>query len=457
MLENRENSAGSSDLSQVIEGGLCIGCGACLAADSSLELVLDEVKQSYRPSHPSGAAAASVCPAVSVDFDLLHEARFPGKQVGAHGVVDSVWLAQSTDEQRNLGASSGGLIKELLHALIRQDDVDGIISLVHEGGLNFGAALISNPEQIDELPGSIYHAIDFSNALKLLREHRGRFVLVAIPCQLEGIFSYIHTREPELARRIYGTIGLLCGWQYTHHSIRAICEYSGTNFDSLTNIAWRGNGPIGKLRLITRERETRISRRLNFSYQVAFDRSFNIPRCHMCINHSNFLADIVVGDAWLPSTVFTKTGISLIICRADWTRTLLESLSSKVRIKATRVTEEEITESQSRRVVFGDFAYAFQDYLRRRDLPHTKMTGPNRNQAVLATEQAVARFYAQIESKLAIQAKRSYRYLWWRKLAVELPALSQRYLNWFFNRLLRVRSLKGERQEVASEKIRMFR
>ena len=53
-----------------------------------------------------------------------------------------------------------------------------------------------------------------------------------------------------------------------------------------------------------------VSRRVDFGYQVAFDRLFNTPRCHLCVNHSNFLADIVVGDAWLPSTVFTKTGVS---------------------------------------------------------------------------------------------------------------------------------------------------
>ena len=70
---------------------------------------------------------------------------------------------------------------------------------------------------------------------------------------------------------------------------------------------------LGKLKIRTKNDSTEYSRRVNFSYQVAFDRSFNSPRCLVCVNHSNYLSEIVIGDAWLPSTLFTKTGISLVI------------------------------------------------------------------------------------------------------------------------------------------------
>ena len=183
-------------------------------------------------------------------------------------------------------------------------------------GLDFQPRLITDPADIDQMPGSIYHNLAQPRALELLAENDGRYVLVAIPCQLEGIYSYIHTQRPELADRIAFTVGLLCGWQYSHHSIRAICEYKGIDPDAIVDISYRGGGPVGKLRIVTADgKVTTTSRRVDIGYQVAFDRHFNTPRCHLCINHSNFLADIVVGDAWLPSTLTTKTGISLVICR----------------------------------------------------------------------------------------------------------------------------------------------
>ena len=86
-------------------------------------------------------------------------------------------------------------------------------------GIDFETRLVTEPEGVDQLPGSIYHNLAQPKALELLHELEGRYVLVAIPCQLEGIFSYIRTLAPELADKVHTTIGLLCGWQYSHHAL----------------------------------------------------------------------------------------------------------------------------------------------------------------------------------------------------------------------------------------------
>lgn len=445
------------DLQGVIDSGMCIGCGACVAADGTVALTLDTSRLSYRPSHASDARAASVCPAVGVDFGMLHEKVFPGRTPGDHGVVEKVLLAQSTDLDRNMAASSGGLIKELLHSYLDTGEVDGVISIVHTGGTDYLPQLITDPADLDRLPGSIYHALPFDGALKILRETEGRFVLIAIPCQLEGIFSYIHKLEPELAAKIHVTVGLLCGWQYNHHALRAISTYKGVDPDRLTDVSWRGGGPVGKLQLITPEKTKSVSRRVDFSYQVAFDRSFNIPRCHLCVNHSNFLADVVVGDAWLPSTVYTKSGISLLICRTEATAERVAALTESGRIVSTDVSVDEITESQTRRVVFGDFAYAYQEYLAQHGLPHPTMTGPNRSAARLHDAEAVHEFHTELTTKLGMQQRQEYRRLWLRKATKEFPRLAKRYLDWFLVRILKIKSLTGKRQEVSSDKIRVFR
>jgi hypothetical protein len=47
------------------------------------------------------------------------------------------------------------------------------------------------------------------------------------------------------------------------------------------------------------------------------------------VNHSNYLADIVVGDAWLPSTVASTTGVSLLVCRTEGTDAAVRALEAK--------------------------------------------------------------------------------------------------------------------------------
>ena len=83
----------AADLGPVLESGMCIACGACAAADSRLKLELDPTTLMYQPDGPGGQAAASVCPAIKVDFEALQERLFPGAPVGEHGVVHAKILS----------------------------------------------------------------------------------------------------------------------------------------------------------------------------------------------------------------------------------------------------------------------------------------------------------------------------------------------------------------------------
>jgi len=446
-----------SDLRAVIESDMCIGCGACAHAVPTIRLQFDDVKQMYEPSHPGNELAASVCPAVQVDYAGLQARRFPSAQITAYGAVHSVMLAQSTDEDRNRKASSGGIIKELLRQLLERPEVDGVIALAEVQGLEFEARVIRQPAEVDGLPGSIYHSLPKDGVLELLKSYEGRYVLVGIPCEFEGIFQYIYKCAPELEERIYSTVGLICGWQYSHHAIRAICRYKGIDFDEISAISYRGGGPVGKLRISSGGEPYEISRRLDFGYQVAFDRSFNTPRCHLCVNHSNYLADVVVGDAWLPSTVATRTGISLVINRTRESFDIMRDLEASGRIVTVDASVEEIKESQKPRIVFGDLAYGYAEFRRERGLHTPLLDGPNRLRARLPSIDEIEVFHSELQVKLALQRARRYRRLYWRKATVELPRLASRYWEWFSVRVLRRKSLMGARRELPRKQMSVFR
>ena len=416
------------DLSKVIENGLCVACGACVAADDRIRLRLAPEKMLYEPSGPGDQAAASVCPSLNVDYERLQKTLFDDAPVAALGVVKSVLLAQSADYERNLRASSGGLIKELLLGYLSSRDADGAIVLSHSHGLLFEPTLITREEEVDSLPGSIYHCVPFEGALRLLSANEGRYVLVATPCQLEGIYNFILERRPELIERIYATIGLVCGWTYSQHSLKAVCEFKGLDFSRIESIAFRGGGPVGCLRLRFPEGEVKIDRRRDLDYMIAFDRSFNAPRCHLCINHINFLADIVVGDAWLASTSETKTGVSIVICRTDRSVEMMQTLRREGRVRWVQVTEQEMVESQSRNLVYGDFSYAYAEYLESIGKFCPDMIGPNHSSAELVSWRSVRRFYRENSRKVRLRDREKYRCLWWRKVFRDLPRYFYRYL-----------------------------
>ena len=448
----------SENLSGVISSGMCIGCGACEMADGSVRVELNPRSLVYEPTSAGSAAAASVCPAVSVDYAGLQDYLFPGSSAGPYGVVRSVHLAQSTNQDRNMKASSGGLIKEVLRSLLSTGQIDGVIALDHVDGIEFAARLVTNVDDVDTLPGSIYHNLHQVSALRLLRDTPGRLAVVAIPCQLEGLWAWVKRFEPHLRERVVLTVGLLCGWQYSHHSIEAMGEYLGYDTADISDISYRGGGPVGKLTVTTRDGSTHTaSRRVDFGYQVAFDRHFNTTRCHLCVNHGNFLADLVVGDAWLPSTVFTKTGISLVVCRTPFAEQVLDRLVASGSCVSVEVSEEEIRESQTDRVVFGEFAYAYAEHLRLLGGHVPDLRGPNEGHGTLKPRRQVARFHRELVRKQALMANRRYRYMKVRKATLELRSYVMRYVRWFAVRILRVKSLSGQRREIPREKLSAFR
>jgi coenzyme F420 hydrogenase subunit beta len=447
-----------NSLQGVIDSGMCIGCGACEMVDSSVRVSLQPKRLIFEPETAGSADAAAVCPAVSVDYEGLQNYLFPGSTIGPYGVVRSVHLSQSTNNDRNMKASSGGLIKELLRSLLSSGDIDGVIALDHVQGIDFAARLVTTADDIDSLPGSIYHNLKQTSALQLLRDTPGRLALVAIPCELEGLYAWVKNFAPELRSKITLTVGLLCGWQYSHHSINAMGEYLGYKPEDIEDISYRGGGPVGKLTVSTVNGETySASRRVDFGYQVAFDRHFNTTRCHVCINHSNFLADLVVGDAWLPSTVFTKTGISLVICRSEFAEKAHQRLIDSGSCVSIQVSEDEIRESQTDRVVFGEFAYAYADYLRSIGLHTPELRGPNEGFGTLKPRRQAAKFHRELVRKQALMAARRYKYMKLRKATLELRGYIMRYVRWFVVRILRVKSLSGQRKEIPRDRFSNFR
>ncbi|ESQ07857.1 MAG: hypothetical protein N838_22905 [Thiohalocapsa sp. PB-PSB1] len=348
----------ATDLRDVRASGMCIACGACCAADPSVSLELSPEWQIYQPASNGGMQAAGVCPAIAVDYQRLHQFVFATAPMSPLGLIKAIYLAQSTDAERNKRASSGGLIKEAIRYLLSADIADGVISIVHITGLEYEPRLIRSVEEVDRLPGSIYHNINLQATISLLERYDERIALVAIPCQLEGVYNYLSRLRPELRKRLVFTIGLLCAWQYSRHSLRAIATYLNLDPDGLTDVAFRGGDQIGKLRLqFAPNQEVQVDRRANLKYQVAFDRYFNTPRCFVCINHTNFLADLVVGDSWMQSTRFTKTGISIAIARSDSGARAMCAMQQRGQIAVHQITDKELIESEGEALV-PRYAYA---------------------------------------------------------------------------------------------------
>jgi coenzyme F420-reducing hydrogenase beta subunit len=441
----------------VIKEDLCIACGACSMVENDININLNKTTGLFEPQTDNEISDFNYCPSVKVDYVELQNKIFGLKPDSIFGVVDSVFLAQSMDFKRNNKASSGGLIKEIgSYYYENNPESDGIIALGENEGLDYSAKLIKSFNEFDKLPGSIYHQINFQDGLKILKNVKNNAGLVAIPCVLEGIYNYIFSKEPELINKINLTIGLLCGWTYSHKSVDAMKQYHKIE-EKVENISYRGNGPIGKLKIKTKNDSKEFSRRVNFSYQVAFDRSFNSPRCLVCVNHSNYLAEIVIGDAWLPSTVFTKTGISLVITRTKKATEMIKQMKKNNRIECLEVSSEEILASQSADIVSNSKALERIEYLKSNNFFVPEFTLDDKIFKKNSFSNKTRKEMKNIRKKRIHIANNRFKLLYYRKLFYELPSYLRRYTTWFTKRILRIESIKGTRKEIPFKKLKVFK
>ena len=83
--------------------------------------------------------------------------------------------------------------------------------------------------------------------------------------------------------------------------------------------------------------------------------------------------------------------------------------------------------------------------------------GPNQGFGTLKPERHVASFHRELVRKQTLMAAKRYRYMKWRKGTRELRGYIMRYVRWFLVRILRVKSLSGQRKEIAKDRFSGFR
>lgn len=360
---------------EVIENDMCIACGACVEACDRNQIVpaynkeraCNEVKfiQSENCLNCQ-TQCVSVCPSVEVNFATLLPS---GASTNRNENYVSIKTGYSHEHQFNGVSSSGGVLREIIQNYIEKGIP--VLCLAYEKEVNDGkynARQIFTLKDMERIPGSIYHSISFTDAITQIKSVE-ECVVVAIPCHLEGLMKYIHEQEPALEEKIILKAGIICGWMYSDHSFLSFANYNNIE-RKIVDVGYRGEDRIGNLKLYAKEKLFNFSRnQFNtfndlLSYRASYSTDVNRLRCRTCQNHLNFLADVVVGDAWLKRKKNKK--LSIIISRNEKGEKLLNQLSYENKITTEIGTFDDVIESQSHNLVYGVVARKLNKFLKDR-------------------------------------------------------------------------------------------
>ena len=289
---------------EIVEAGLCIGCGLCQSLAGADRVALIETTEGReRPVVRRELDRATlelindVCPGVRVD-------AADRRRVPAGTPVDRVWgpaarlvIGYAADPELRHVAASGGVLSALTGHLLDSGAVEFVVHVAPRQGepMRSGRHVSVGRAQLLRAAGSRYGPaaplIDFSEVLD-----RGRpFAFVGKPCDVTAIRA-LARRDPRVDAQLRYVLAMVCGGASELIKSRAVLSRFGVDEDQLRVFRYRGHGNPGPTHLETADGDVH---ELSYDEMWEDERTWRLQsRCKICPDALGEGADLVAADCW---------------------------------------------------------------------------------------------------------------------------------------------------------------
>lgn len=247
-------------------------------------------------------------------------------------------------------SSSGGIVTQLLVFALEKGLIDGalVIRMRKDNPLEPEAFIARTKEEIISASKSKYCPVAANTGLKQIRRENGRFAVVGLPCHMHGIRKAENVLKG-LNTRIVIHIGLLCSHMVNFDGTLFLLKRKGVRKEMVSKIDYRGQGWPGLMSVYAKN-GAHFEIPLTGSWKAywpVFSSFFFTPiRCTMCPDQASELADISLGDAWLPELKGDKCGESIIITRTKIGEEILALATKAQTISIKPVNLNKVVQSQ---------------------------------------------------------------------------------------------------------------
>jgi coenzyme F420 hydrogenase subunit beta len=297
-------------LEEIVEGGLCIGCGLCkgVAGADRIEIVLTpegrERPVARRPLDQSTLERINaICPGTRVEGAARAEATAV-ETTRAQAMHDLVWgpaehlsIGYAGDPEVRYRGSTGGVLTALGQFLLASGRVKFILHVAAsqkepmrtERALSFDAASVL--EGAGSRYGPAAPLIDFTALL----DRAEPFALIAKPCDIAAVRNLARI-DPRVDQYLRYALTFVCGGASDLTKSEEVVSELGVRPDELSVFRYRGNGCPGPTRL-----ETKDGRSFELTYQQMWEdeATWRIqPRCKICPDAIGESADLAASDIW---------------------------------------------------------------------------------------------------------------------------------------------------------------
>jgi coenzyme F420 hydrogenase subunit beta len=335
---------------------LCTGCGTCAGiCPTDAITMLEDYRGIYIPQVEDSKCnncnlCLQICPGYYVDFKELNLSVF--NQIARQEIVGNVlgsYLSYSQDEHIRAQGQSGGLVSSLLIFALKNKIIDGAVvtRMSRADPLRPETFIATSEEEILEASKSKYCPVPAGTIIKDILNREGRFAFIGLSCQIHGIRKTEQVNK-KLKGKIILHIGLFCNKTLSFHFQKYILSNFKIKIDEVEKFTYRDKEWHGWPGDIQIKLKSGVKKDLQKDWRMSAKPIFTPQRCYLCFDQLNQLADISVGDPWLPvPPKDVNKGFSVVITRSEIGEELILQMKAKGKIHCNEIPLNEILEGQA--------------------------------------------------------------------------------------------------------------
>ncbi|WP_062053289.1 Coenzyme F420 hydrogenase/dehydrogenase, beta subunit C-terminal domain [Aquimarina longa] len=355
-------------ISRVVANDLCIGCGMCAAVCPSHNLGIRLNQQgTYEPFLEKDQCddkgnCLKVCPfnpfpekKVATEDAILSTITKENDSPNyskSFGGYNSLYVGYAKEYRRE--ASSGGIATWLLKQLLKHKIVDKIIATIEndkDDSVFYKYTIIDTIEDINLTSKTKYYPMHIGDIARLIKGTNESYAIIGLPCTIKAI-RLAQVSEPENWKTIKFCISIFCGGLKSTFFTEYLASKIDVRYDEIIKPEYRVkniNSTAGDYSFSCSKKgddNTPLLLPMKKVGDMWGTGYFKPNPCDFCEDLSGELADISLGDAWIPPYNKDGAGHSLIITRTQFAEQLISTGMSAQQLICDGIHQKQASLSQ---------------------------------------------------------------------------------------------------------------